>query len=177
MAQAVGLETTARARPAVRVTFEQFLELAGEPSHSEWVDGEVIILSPSSDLHQEIVELLLFLLKPIVQRHGFGRVHVAPFPMRLPGLDRAREPDLLFVRQDRLHLLKETHLDGAADLVIEVTSRESFARDRGEKFLEYETAGVSEYWLIDPDRQQVELYRLGPGGRYSPASLTGDGRL
>lgn len=104
MAQAIGLETTARARPAVRVTFEQFLELAGEPSHSEWVDGQVIILSPSSDLHQEIVELLLFLLKPIVQRHGLGRVHVAPFLMRLPGLDRAREPDLLFVRQDRLHL-------------------------------------------------------------------------
>lgn len=32
--------------------------------------------------------------------------------------------------------------------------------------MEYEAAGVREYWLIDPDRQQAEFYRLGDNGRY-----------
>lgn len=46
-------------------------------------------------------------------------------------------------------------MDGTPDLIVEVTSPESLARDRGEKYVEYEAAGVREYWLIDPDRQQI----------------------
>jgi Uma2 family endonuclease len=49
---------------------------------------------------------------------------------------------------------------------VEIVSPESKVRDRGEKFYEYEAAGVGEYWLIDPDRQQAEFYRLGAGGHY-----------
>jgi len=49
---------------------------------------------------------------------------------------------------------------------LEIVSPESKARDRGEKFYEYEAAGVGEYWLIDPDRQQAEFYRLGADGHY-----------
>ncbi len=39
-------------------------------------------------------------------------------------------------------------------------------RDRGEKFYEYEQAGIREYWLIDPQREQAEFYPLTPEGRY-----------
>lgn len=42
----------------------------------------------------------------------------------------------------------------------------SGARDRGEKFYGYEAGGVQEYWLIDPERRQVEFYQLGADGRY-----------
>jgi Uma2 family endonuclease len=43
-----------------------------------------------------------------------------------------------------------------------VASSESGERERGKKF-EYEAGGVREYWLIDPDRQQAEFYRLVEG--------------
>ena len=80
----------------------------------------------------------------------------APFLVRLPDpLRRGREPDLIFVRKERLPLLKPTYFDGAPDLVVEVASPESLGRDRGEKFVEYERAGVEEYWLIDPDRSTL----------------------
>ncbi|MCS7312877.1 MAG: Uma2 family endonuclease [Acidobacteria bacterium] len=59
-------------------------------------------------------------------------------------------------------------VDGPADLVVEVVSPDSIGRDRGEKFIEYETAGVADYWLADPDRGQVEAYHLGTDGRYHP---------
>ncbi len=46
-------------------------------------------------------------------------------------------------------LLKELGI-GMADLVIEVVSDDSVARDRADKFYEYQTAGIQEYWIIDP---------------------------
>ena len=66
--------------------------------------------------------------------------------------------------------LQEAYLDGPADLVIEIVSEESIGRDRGEKFAEYEQAGIPEYWLIDPVRKQAEFYVLR-GGRYRQAAL------
>jgi Uma2 family endonuclease len=77
-----------------------------------------------------------------------------------------REPDLLFVAQEHLERLRESFLDGPADLVVEILSPESAGRDRGEKFYEYEEAGISEYWLVDPLRQEVEFYQLDAQGRY-----------
>jgi Uma2 family endonuclease len=50
-------------------------------------------------------------------------------------------------------------------------------RDRGDKFVEYEAAGVREYWLIDPDRKQAEFYQLAETGRYQLAALDGEGRF
>jgi Uma2 family endonuclease len=70
------------------------------------------------------------------------------------------------VAQNRLNIVQDSNLSEAADLVIEIVSPESVGRDRGEKFVEYEAAGVREYWLIDPDRQQAEFYRLTDAGRY-----------
>lgn len=78
-------------------------------------------------------------------------------------LKRAREPDLIFVSKERLHLLKPNYLDGAPDLVIEVTSPESLNRDRHVKFAEYKQAGVREYWLIHPDTRQAEFFQLQDG--------------
>ncbi len=77
-----------------------------------------------------------------------------------------REPDLMFVAQERIDVVKPNYLDGPADLLVEIVSPESIGRDRGEKFVEYEAAGVREYWLLDPLRQQAEFYQLGADGHY-----------
>jgi Uma2 family endonuclease len=67
--------------------------------------------------------------------------------------------------------LKETYLEGPADLVVETVSPESMGRDRGDKFYEYRAAGIPEYWLIDPYLRQAEFYRLDAEGRYQLAAL------
>ena len=86
-----------------------------------------------------------------------------------------REPDILFVSREHIDRLKETHLEGPADLVVEIINPESCARDRGEKFYEYEQGGVREYWLIDPLRRQAEFYRRDEDGiyRFMPADKEG----
>jgi Uma2 family endonuclease len=69
----------------------------------------------------------------------------------------------------------DTYVDGPADLVVEVVSSESGARDRGEKFYEYEAAGIPEYWLVDPEREELAVYRLRKD-RYRTAFEGHEGR-
>ncbi|MCS7198096.1 MAG: Uma2 family endonuclease [Candidatus Bipolaricaulota bacterium] len=118
------------------------------------------MVSPASLLYQEIKRLVVTVLQAYVEQHDLGTVLDAPFQMRLAELRRGREPDVLFVAKEHLDRLTQTYLDGPADVVIEIVSPESGPRDRGEKYYEYEAAGVREYWLIDPDRQHAEFYRL-----------------
>jgi Uma2 family endonuclease len=70
-----------------------------------------------------------------------------------------------------------TYVDGAADLVIEIISPESRARDRGDKFYEYEAGGVKEYWLIDSERQQAEFYGLNKKGIFEFLPTDADGKF
>lgn len=88
----------------------------------------------------------------------------------LPG----RAPDILFVATEHLHRLHENHLEGPADLAVEILTPASRAVDRGEKFFEYEEGGVFEFWLVDPQRQQAEFYQRGPDGRYRLVPADGE---
>jgi Uma2 family endonuclease len=164
-----------RATPPGRMTYEEFLAWADEDTWAEWVNGEVIILSPASNKHQDLAGFLTALLRHFVETSQLGVVRFAPFQMKtgpdLPG----REPDILFIAREHLDRLRDTYLDGPADLVVEIISRDSRARDRGDKFYEYEQGGVREYWLLDYLRRQAEFYQLGADGIYRPAPVGQDG--
>lgn len=148
------------------LSFEEFLAAADEDVGAEWVDGEVVLMTPASDVHQDLVRFFLSLLSLFIESRELGWVRSAPFAMYLPVRPQSREPDLLFVRRERMNLIENGYLNGPADMVIEIVSPESVKRDRGEKFVEYEAAGIEEYWLIDPLRRLAEFYRLAEDGRY-----------
>jgi Uma2 family endonuclease len=156
--------------PPGRMSYDEFLDWAGEDTLAEWVDGEVVMVSPASKRHQEIAGFLARAIGTFAEERGLGTTLSAPFQMKLER--SGREPDLLFVAKEHLDRLRETHLDGPADLAVEIISPESAGRDRGEKFYEYAAGGVREYWLIDPQQEWVELYHLREG-RYR---LALDGR-
>jgi Uma2 family endonuclease len=154
----------------LRMSYEEFLAWSNEDTHAEWVDGEVIIFMPPKTRHQELIQFLSKLLGLYVDLFRLGKVFTAPFEMRLER--SAREPDILFVSQANLHRLTAERLQGAADLVVEVVSEESQHRDRVQKFQEYESAGVREYWLID-SRPEVEpeFHVLNEAGKFERAML------
>jgi Uma2 family endonuclease len=169
------LGTPVRAAPPGKMTYEEFLVWADEDTWAEWVNGEVIILTPASNKHQDLAGFLTALLRYFVETRQLGVVRFAPFQMKtgpnLPG----REPGILFIAREHLDRLRDTYLDGPADLVVEIISHDSRARDRGEKFYEYEQGGVREYWLLDYLRRQAEFYQLGPDGIYRPVPIGADG--
>jgi Uma2 family endonuclease len=153
------------------ISYETFLAQADEDVHAEWVDGKVVPMSPASQRHQKLATLLASLLLAFAETYHLGLVMAAPFQMKLGPEAAGREPDILFVSKANSERLKKNRLDGPADLVVEIISPESRARDRGEKFYEYEQGGVTEYWLIDPDREQAEFYRLDDRGIYQLVPL------
>ena len=150
---------------ALRMSYEEFLtDYDGAPA--EWVDGEVVLMAAVGLPHQIVTTFLLPLFRHFVEDRDAGKVLCEPFQMKtgkdLPG----RSPDLMFLATEHVGRLKHNHIDGPADLVVEVVSPGSRLRDRGEKYYEYEAGGVREYWLIDPIRQQAEFYVLGEDGIY-----------
>lgn len=157
-----------------KITYEEFLKSA-EGTWAEWIDGEVIQMAPASNQHQNLASFLTALLRHFAEAHRLGVVRPAPFQMKtgpnLPG----REPDILFIANQHLNRLKSTHLEGPADLVVEIISPDSRSRDRGDKFYEYEQGGVREYWLLDPLRKRAEFYRLGEEGTYDLVPVGKDG--
>ncbi|HEX5870304.1 MAG TPA: Uma2 family endonuclease [Longimicrobium sp.] len=146
-----------------RISFEEFLTVY-DGVRAEWVDGEVVEMSPASDRHQDVLEMLATALRLFVERTGAGIIRSQQLGMRIG--NRLRVPDVLFLSTEHRHRRTPSHIDGPADLVIEVVSLESRLRDRDEKFHEYERAGVPEYWIVDPLRETVDLFRLGVDGRY-----------
>jgi len=166
---------TQRPETPRRISYEEFLNLPHENEHVEWVNGEVVDMPPISDEHQEVALFLLRLLTEFVEIRRLGKVRYEPFQMKtaidLPG----RAPDILFVSNANLQRVKKLHVEGPADLVVEVISPDSRGRDRGEKYYEYEKGGVREYWLIDPIRKQAEFYLLDSAGVYGLAPIGKDG--
>lgn len=157
-----------RADLPTKLSYAEFLEWCDEDTWAEWVDGEVVMVSPASSRHQDIAGFLESLMRTFAETHHAGVVRSAPFQMKLGPDLPGREPDLLVVSSEHQDRLTATFLDGPADLVVEIISPESRLHDRGEKYAEYEMAGVREYWLIDPDEERADFFVLGEDGRYEP---------
>jgi len=149
------------------ISYDDFLATIDEGSHAEWVDGEVVPVTPPSKEHLRITAFLLAALRGYVNRKKLGGIVLhAPAQMKLQR--SGREPDVIYLRPETMERWGERFVEGPADLVVEVVSRESRTRDRLEKYREYAEAGVAEYWLIDPQQKTVEVYALSDSGAYEP---------
>jgi Uma2 family endonuclease len=151
-----------------RVSYEWFLR-EYEGSYAEWVDGVIHPMNPPGTKHQRIVGFLGALITHACEASDTADVLIAPAQMRIG--TSGREPDLQVIRKGSRAEIRATHVDGPADLVIEVVSPDSGRRDRVEKLAEYDQRGVGEYWIIDPLRESAEVYRRGEDGRFAPANL------
>lgn len=176
MAETQAPEPRRKTLPELPVSYDEFLEWADEDTRAEWVDGDIVFMSPISDAHQDIVEFFLTLLRHHVEHHEKGWVRSSTFQMKLDVIPSGREPDIVYLREEHRDRMTGTYIDGPADMAVEVVSPESGPRDRGEKFYEYEAAGVPEYWLVDPDREELVVYRL-QDDRYQTAFEGREGRV
>ncbi len=174
MAQAT-LEKMESAEPSRRMTWDEFICRKTASRRWEWVDGEAIKRMPVQDRHESISGFIYVLLTLYAQNFNLGRVFT-PFLMRLISRPSGREPDVSFLRKDRLDLLRKTFVDGPMDLAVEIISPESDARDREEKLSEYERGGVQEYWLLDHFKQEAFFYQLDAAGKYQRVFEDATGR-
>ena len=160
--------------PAVKFTYEDY-QHTPEDQRYELLDGE-LIMAPAPNLgHQRIDARLGVLLYTFVEQRGLGEVFFAPCDVVLSNTDVV-QPDLLFVSNERAHLLLGgANVLGAPDLVVEVLSPSTAGRDRTLKRALYAKHGVKEYWLVDPDARTATVLRLGEGA-FEVEAIYGEGQ-
>jgi Uma2 family endonuclease len=150
-------------------TLEEVHSLPDDGNKYELVRGELFVTPPPTFDHETIAARLTRLLDPFVATHQLGFIYHPKAVMRFEGSEV--EPDLM-VRQpgDR----KATTWDNAPVpiLVVEVLSPSTRRRDHGPKRELYLDAAVAEYWIVDPDRQEIRSIRANHDDRVERARLT-----
>ena len=144
------------------VTVETFFALVGDGEKADLIDGVIYMASPHTRTNDRIGGFIAYLLRGYAEARKAGEVFGSRFAFVLSPI-RAPEPDVAFVRSERLHLVGEHGMDGGPDIAVEVVSRDSRDRDYGEKRRLYQDAGVSEYWIVDPLQRRAEFHRLHEG--------------
>lgn len=128
--------------------YEEFLAWADEDVHAEWVDGKAIVHMPPKRRHQAVVNFLETLLTAFVRFFRLGVVLSASFEIKLWPGGPAREPDILFVAEESRERLTEERLVGPADLIVEVISDDSVARDRSDNISYQYQARKGRIWPL-----------------------------
>ncbi|HLC15383.1 MAG TPA: Uma2 family endonuclease [Thermodesulfovibrionia bacterium] len=136
-------------------TIEDYQRLA-EGAPYQLIDGELIMSPAPKPKHQRILMRIIEKLIPLSK--GRGDLFVAPVDVYFDDED-AFQPDIIFISNQKKHIIKDDGIYGAPDLVIEILSKSTAYYDLNKKFKVYEKYGVNEYWIIDPDAQTIELYR------------------
>jgi Uma2 family endonuclease len=127
------------------------------------------VMSPSPLPRHQIVLMLMVERFLGIARSSGGIAFCAPMDVKLSD-DTILQPDLLYVSHARRAIIKE-RVEGAPDLVIEIISG-SARRDRVVKLDLYARYGVGEYWIVDPEAQQID-FLINENGRFvlqSPAN-------
>lgn len=151
---------------SLTMTEEEFIAWAGEDVRAEWVDGSAIMMSPASREHADLNGWLTNVLRPFVESNDLGKILGPEYAIRLAEQRRRRVPDVVYIAKECIDRMTTNHVEGAPDLAIEIVSPDSESRDWREKYHEYQTAGVREYWVIDPMSQHAEVYALDDKGQY-----------
>ncbi|HEV3163913.1 MAG TPA: Uma2 family endonuclease [Isosphaeraceae bacterium] len=154
--------TFARTGP---ITFDEFCVVIKPEQKADLIDGVIYMASPENFDAHRLYLWLMKLFMEFVERSDLGEVFGSRAAFKMDEKN-SPEPDIAFVRKDRLHLVRKAHFEGPPDLAIEIVSPESAERDYVKKRALYERAGVVEYWIIDEELHKVALLRRGRDRKY-----------
>lgn len=150
------------------LTYDDLAEMPDDGKRYELLEGEIVVSPAPVRNHQwAVFQMGQYLGK--AQDAGLGEVYVAPFEVYFDE-HNAAQPDVLFVRRERLHIITEARVEGAPDLVVEVLSPSTRRRDLRVKMQIYARFGVPYYWLVDAGDRTVQPYEL-TGGHYTSQPL------
>jgi Uma2 family endonuclease len=155
-----------------RHTVAEYLTWGEDAPRCELIDGVIYDMAAPSVVHQQLVGNLHFELEAHRRSRAQGGggdgsssclIVESPVDVILSDITVV-QPDLIVVC--RPEIIVDGRVRGAPDLVVEVLSPGTAAKDKKQKRRLYEKAGVSEYLIVDPVGCYVELYILGADGRY-----------
>lgn len=164
----------------VKYTYGDYLKW---PQDERWeiIEGRPFNMGPAPvRKHQGVITELSYQLQHYFKDNKDCLLYIAPFDVRLRAGDEAEEKIETVVQPDLSVICDQKKLDdkgciGAPDLVIEILSPWTAAKDVKEKFDLYEKHEVKEYWILHPEEKFVEIFFLDEKGRYGrPKRFSGE---
>lgn len=125
---------------------------------AELIDGQMYMMAPPLRIHQKLVsELTQFIGHYIKSKHRNCDIYPAPFAVFLNKDNKNYvEPDISVIcNKDKLD---ERGCNGAPDWIIEIISPSTQQMDYGLKLFKYRSAGVREYWIVNPQTCIVNVF-------------------
>lgn len=148
--------------PSVKLGYREYCCFPDDGHRHEIIDGDHYMTPAPSTTHQTVSKRLQHQLYTQVELAGLGLVFNAPCDVQLTEYDIV-QPDLVVILKDRTRMITHTKINGVPDLVVEIVSPSTASNDTTLKKQLYARTGVAEYWIVDPDNQQLEQYRLADG--------------
>jgi Uma2 family endonuclease len=144
-------------------TYKDYAALPDGGHRYEIVDGVLYMVPSPNEWHQEAVLEIASYLRMDIKLTGLGRVYIAPFDVEFDP-NTVVQPDVMVILNENRNKITFSHIIGAPDLVVEVSSPGTVGYDREKKQRAYEGAGVPEYWIADPWSRTVEVFTLEEDG-------------
>lgn len=155
---------------------KKYYNLVHENINAEFINGEIVFHSPAKMQHWLTSMLLLAKLAPYVLMNKLGIVGSEKVMVSLTRNDY--EPDICFFTKEKAKDFKKKQMQfPPPDFVVEILSPSTAKNDRGTKFIDYAAHGVSEYWIIDPEKETVEQYLLKNKSYHLAQKLKSNGVL
>ena len=154
-----GSDSMMPSSPGVKLTYDDFVQFPDDGLRHELIDGEHYVTPSPNTKHQSVSVNLTVLIGSWLEHNPIGRLFHAPFDVVFSHFDVV-EPDLLYLSNARAaDALTPKHVRGVPELVVEIGSPGTRARDETVKRQLYERTGVSEYWVVDPEIETIRVYR------------------
>ncbi|MDW7650262.1 MAG: Uma2 family endonuclease [Bacillota bacterium] len=144
-------------------TYQDYLKLEEIPGYRHEVLDGVLIREPSPNVaHQRVVGRIYLLLQEYFrEKDPAGEVFLSPLDVTLSEITVV-QPDLLYI-SSKQSIIKETRIEGAPKLVVEVLSPASGRKDRLQKLQIYQKAEVEHFWVVNPQEKTAEFFALRDG--------------
>ncbi len=160
--------------PAKKIyTFADYEQLP-EGAPYQLIQGELVMTPSATPYHQIILQRLLVHLTAFVRQLQCGEVIVSPIDVYFNERE-VYQPDIIFIHKERLNIIGKKKIEGPPDLVMEILSPSTGYYDLTHKKSVYESSGVQEYWVIDPEEKFVEVFALHDGRFRESGRWKGDG--
>ena len=156
-------------RPPVKFTYAEYLTLPVGSRH-QLIEGDLVMSPAPTRRHQTVVKRLFRVLDGFVNSRRMGEVYFSPIDVILSDED-VTQPDIVYISKGRAGLLAPEGVRGGPDLCVEVLSDRTEALDRGAKRVLYARHGVTEYWIVDPEGNTLDVYRLQEDAKASARRL------
>ena len=154
-------------------TYAHYAALPEDGQRYEVLDG-VLYMSPAPNLwHQDVALEIASFLRIHVKLTGLGNVFISPVDVELAPRSVVQPDVVVVLRANAAILHYDSRIIGSPDLVIEIASPSTARHDRQRKRSLYARTGISEYWLIDPVRQTLEILVLEGAAYRSTGLLAG----